>query len=104
MLHRPSVPSGTASGVNAARPPTRHCTLQAILSEWDRILGSGAYLLVLAHPAKFLAAGLAGFGVNGLAIIVIKLASSLTLKVGQGPGSRPAWHPAWPSSKPGSAL
>ena len=54
---------------------------QAVVLESGSIVKSRAYLLVLEHPVKFAAAALAGFGVNGLAILVIKLASSLTLKV-----------------------
>ena len=50
--------------------------------ESSTLMKSGALRLVSEHPGKFAAAALAGFGVNGLAILVIKLASSLTLKVG----------------------
>jgi len=53
----------------------------AAVFELSPLLTTGAYRMVLEHPGKFLAAALAGFGVNCLAILVIKLASSLTLKV-----------------------
>ncbi|GAX82101.1 hypothetical protein CEUSTIGMA_g9529.t1 [Chlamydomonas eustigma] len=53
----------------------------AVIFELSPFLTTGAYIMVLQHPRKFLAAALAGFGVNCLAILVIKLASSLTLKV-----------------------
>lgn len=56
-------------------------TLLALLTEWDHIMIKGAHLLIVQHPIKFAAAALAGFGVNTLAILVIKMASSLTLKV-----------------------
>ena len=56
---------------------------QAMVFEWQRLLSSGSYLLVAQHPGTFLAVALAGFSVNCLAILVIKLASSLTLKVRQ---------------------
>ena len=48
---------------------------------------SGALLFVLHNKAKFLAAAAAGFAVNWLGYVVIKTASSLTLKVGL---------PGWP--------
>lgn len=55
--------------------------LQAGIWEWGQLLSEGAYVLMAQHPAKFALAALAGYGVNMLAIMVIHLASSLTLKV-----------------------
>ena len=54
---------------------------QASFLEWPSLLSGGHYAIMLHHPAHFLAAAVAGFGVNMLAILVIQLASSLTLKV-----------------------
>eukprot|EP00955_Chlamydomonas_euryale_P119071 366572-Chlamydomonas_euryale.AAC.12 len=42
-------------------------------------------MVLVANPAATAAVALAGFAVNSLAILVINLASSLTLKV-RGPG------------------
>ncbi|MEW5304527.1 MAG: hypothetical protein WDW38_011162 [Sanguina aurantia] len=55
--------------------------LLAALSEWPHLIQSSSYLLLLRHPLEFAAAAVAGFGVNTLAILVIKVTSSLTLKV-----------------------
>ncbi|GLC60734.1 hypothetical protein PLESTB_001665000 [Pleodorina starrii] len=55
--------------------------VQASYSEWPALLRQRDYEAVWAHPYSFGAAACCGFAVNMLAIMVIKLASSLTLKV-----------------------
>jgi len=55
--------------------------IMALFLEWPQLYSAQAYLLVGEHPLKFLITAVTGFGVNALAILVIKLASSLTLKV-----------------------
>lgn len=58
-----------------------HVMLQAGVWELAPILRTGALSQMVSHPLHFLVAALSGFGVNILAILVIKLTSSLTLKV-----------------------
>ena len=55
--------------------------LLAVAFEWKGLLEQRAWRLALENPATFILAAFAGFGVNALAILVIKLTSSLTLKV-----------------------
>ncbi|GLI66860.1 hypothetical protein VaNZ11_010847 [Volvox africanus] len=55
--------------------------VQASYMEWPQLLRQRRYLAIPAHPYNFAAAACCGFFVNMLAILVIKLASSLTLKV-----------------------
>ncbi|GIL68471.1 hypothetical protein Vafri_21743 [Volvox africanus] len=55
--------------------------VQASYMEWPQLLRQRHYLAIPAHPYNFAAAACCGFFVNMLAILVIKLASSLTLKV-----------------------
>lgn len=55
--------------------------VQAMYLEWPNMPFHSTALLVQKHSWEFLAAAFAGFGVNLLAVSVIKLASSLTLKV-----------------------
>ncbi|EFJ40448.1 hypothetical protein VOLCADRAFT_99715 [Volvox carteri f. nagariensis] len=55
--------------------------LKASYLEWPKLLRQQHYLVVPLHPYSFAAAACCGFLVNLLAIVVIKLASSLTLKV-----------------------
>uniref|UniRef100_A0A7S0WQ47 Sugar phosphate transporter domain-containing protein n=1 Tax=Chlamydomonas leiostraca TaxID=1034604 RepID=A0A7S0WQ47_9CHLO len=61
------------------------CTLwlmgQALVWEWGPLVRAGALAQVAANPYHFATAAVAGFSVNALAIAVIKLSSSLTLKV-----------------------
>ncbi len=54
--------------------------LQTVVLDWNHLVASNAILLLMLNPIKFIMAAFAGFGVNSLAILVIKLASSLTLK------------------------
>jgi hypothetical protein len=56
--------------------------LQAAFWEWGKLLESGQLATVTQAPISFAIASMAGFGVNALAVTVIKLTSSLTLKVG----------------------
>jgi hypothetical protein len=55
--------------------------IQASYMEWPKLVRQRDYLTVPLHPYSFVAAACCGFMVNMLAIMVIKLASSLTLKV-----------------------
>lgn len=55
--------------------------LMAVAFEWRQIVEQRAWRLAEANPITFVLAAFAGFGVNALAILVIKLTSSLTLKV-----------------------
>uniref|UniRef100_A0A7S0RY75 Sugar phosphate transporter domain-containing protein n=1 Tax=Chlamydomonas leiostraca TaxID=1034604 RepID=A0A7S0RY75_9CHLO len=55
--------------------------VQALIWEWGQLVSTGALSIVGQYPLHFALAACAGFGVNALAILVIKLASSLTLKV-----------------------
>lgn len=56
--------------------------VQAMIWEWGQLLDGGDLIVIAQYPLHFVGAACAGFGVNALAILVIKLASSLTLKVG----------------------
>jgi hypothetical protein len=49
--------------------------------ELPSLLQHNALAIAAAHPLHFLAASLTGFVLNALAVLVIKLTSSLTLKV-----------------------
>ena len=51
------------------------------LMEFRTMVAEGAFLLVAARPAVYLAAAAMGFGVNSLSYIVIQTSSALTLKV-----------------------
>ena len=61
------------------------CTLWlavgSILLEFPKMQASGALLVVLGNPGKFILAACMGFTVNCLVYVIIKNASSLTLKV-----------------------
>ena len=55
--------------------------LLAVAFEWRQLVEQRSWTLAVDNPVTFLLAAFAGFGVNALAILVIKLTSSLTLKV-----------------------
>lgn len=55
--------------------------LGSLLFELPRMIANDAFSFVASHPLKFASAAMMGFAVNSLGYIVIKSASSLTLKV-----------------------
>ena len=67
--------------------------LGSAMLELPSMMATGALALVYERPLAFLAAAAMGFLVNWLAYVVIKTASSLTLKVGHKPCS-PMQQPA----------
>jgi Triose-phosphate Transporter family len=55
--------------------------LGSFILERPKMIANDAFAFVAAHPVKFATAAMMGFAVNSLGYIVIKSASSLTLKV-----------------------